>query len=125
MQIEANRTLNDWARGELSGVAQSLSKIWTFGLHSGVAVPDLIYREVHRDILITSKRLRFSLPSPSTHLPPISMAAANKLKSAGKKIIGYPEEIVPVVSSRDWVKHQARNPKQRVSARVIRCLPTS
>ena len=49
------------------------------------------------------------------------MAAVNKLKSAGKKIIGYPEETVTIVSSRDWIKNQAQNPRQRVSTRVIRC----
>lgn len=43
------------------------------------------------------------------------MAAVGKLKNVGKKIIEYPEESAPVVSSVDWVKNLTRDPKRKVS----------
>ncbi len=35
-------------------------------------------------------------------------------KRLGKRIIGYPEEIVPVVSSKDYVLQYTENPGKRV-----------
>ncbi|GBE82467.1 Probable sulfate permease [Sparassis crispa] len=35
-------------------------------------------------------------------------------KRYGKRIIGYPEESVPVVSVSDWVRHLSRDPKREV-----------
>lgn len=51
------------------------------------------------------------------------MASTDKLKNVGKKIIGYPEETVPVVSSRDWVKDRTHSPRQKVSTHSILLLP--
>ncbi|KAG6831481.1 hypothetical protein H0H87_005048 [Tephrocybe sp. NHM501043] len=42
------------------------------------------------------------------------MPSTASAKKAGKKIIGYPEEIVPVVSVTDWVQDHTSNPKQRL-----------
>ncbi len=33
----------------------------------------------------------------------------------GKKVIGYPEEIVPVVSTNDWIRQHTGDPRRRVS----------
>jgi hypothetical protein len=33
----------------------------------------------------------------------------------GKKVIGYPEEIVPVVSTNDWIRQHTDDPLRRVS----------
>lgn len=44
---------------------------------------------------------------------------ATKVKNFGKRVIHYPEDPVPVVSSRDWVKGVFANPLQKV------CLPLS
>jgi sodium-independent sulfate anion transporter 11 len=35
-------------------------------------------------------------------------------KRIGKRIIGYPETIVPVVDAQDWISQYTTNPRQRV-----------
>lgn len=42
------------------------------------------------------------------------MSFATTTKRLGKRIIGYPEETVPVISSKDWLGRFVRNPKQPV-----------
>lgn len=38
----------------------------------------------------------------------------DKLKEAGKKVIGYPDPYIPTVSSKDWLLDILPNPKQQV-----------
>ena len=42
------------------------------------------------------------------------MTAGAKLKDVGKKIIDYPEESAPVVSSGDWIRGYTNHPKDKV-----------
>lgn len=42
---------------------------------------------------------------------------ASTAKRLGKQIIGYPEEIIPVISTRDYVLQTTRDPIRRVSIR--------
>ncbi|KAG6920007.1 hypothetical protein DXG01_013356 [Tephrocybe rancida] len=51
------------------------------------------------------------------------MPSTSSAKRVGKKIIGYPEDIVPVVSVKDWVQDQTSNPKQRVIDYLISLFP--
>lgn len=39
----------------------------------------------------------------------------NQLFRYGKKVIGYPEESVPVVTAHDWVSQQTSDPLGRAS----------
>lgn len=39
---------------------------------------------------------------------------ATSAKELGKKIIGYPERVVPVVTVKDWFSQFNRNPIQQV-----------
>ncbi|KAG6821156.1 hypothetical protein H0H93_005376 [Arthromyces matolae] len=47
------------------------------------------------------------------------MSLPSSAKKVGKKIIGYPEEIVPVVTVNDWVNGYTTNPIQRHGFPVI------
>jgi sodium-independent sulfate anion transporter 11 len=40
---------------------------------------------------------------------------ASAIKRYGKRVIGYSEEAVPVVTTADWVKSLSRDPKQDAS----------
>lgn len=40
---------------------------------------------------------------------------ADKAKAFGKRVIGYPEEPIPVVSSKDWANDTFTNPRSFVS----------
>ncbi|KNZ75409.1 putative sulfate permease C3H7.02 [Termitomyces sp. J132] len=51
------------------------------------------------------------------------MPFLSSAKKVGKRIIGYPEEIVPVVSVKEWVSDQASSPKQRLVDYVISLFP--
>lgn len=51
--------------------------------------------------------------SSSSFLAVFSMAST--AKRVGKKIIGYPEDGVPVISTATYFKEHVRNPKQGVS----------
>ena len=42
------------------------------------------------------------------------MAATDRLKKLGKQVIDYPEDAVPVISTKDWVKHVAQDPTRKV-----------
>lgn len=42
------------------------------------------------------------------------MVNTEKLKNLGKQIIEYPEDAVPVVSTKDWVRDLSRNPVRDV-----------
>lgn len=42
---------------------------------------------------------------------PIPTASAKRL---GKRVIGYPEEVVPVISSKDWFNQFGGNPANSV-----------
>ena len=39
---------------------------------------------------------------------------ATAVKSFGKRVIGYPEERVSVISSKDWVNNLSKDPKREV-----------
>ncbi|KAG6889735.1 hypothetical protein C0995_015033 [Termitomyces sp. Mi166 len=43
------------------------------------------------------------------------MPSLSSARRIGKRIIGYPEEIVPVVTVKEWVYDQTVNPKQRTT----------
>jgi len=43
------------------------------------------------------------------------MTTTDKLKNAGKNIIGYPEETIAIPSSVDSIKNLTRDPKGKVS----------
>jgi sodium-independent sulfate anion transporter 11 len=43
------------------------------------------------------------------------MASTSKAVKWGKKVIGHPEDPVPVVSSKDWLRGLVGNPKEDVS----------
>ncbi|KAF9264887.1 sulfate permease [Marasmius fiardii PR-910] len=45
------------------------------------------------------------------------------VKNFGKRAIGYPEEIVPVVSIKDWVKQHTHDPRQRIIDYVVSLFP--
>ena len=45
-------------------------------------------------------------------------------KRYGKQIIGYPEEVVPVVTVNEWVTQYTSNPIQRVRHRLVSHLPS-
>jgi sodium-independent sulfate anion transporter 11 len=51
------------------------------------------------------------------------MAPAETLKHVGKTVIGYPEEVIPVVSSRDWVEKVVGDPKRRAIDYVTGLFP--
>ncbi|KAI0085464.1 sulfate permease [Irpex rosettiformis] len=51
------------------------------------------------------------------------MESVDKLKKLGKQIIEYPEDAVPVVSSKDWVKGVAQNPTRRAIEYVSSLFP--
>lgn len=60
--------------------------------------------------------LTIAIPSVS-FAPPrfLVMVSKDKLKSIGKQIIEYPEDAVPVVSTKDWVRGLSRDPVRDVS----------
>lgn len=39
----------------------------------------------------------------------------NQLFRYGKKVIGYPEESVPVITTDDWIRQHTSDPLKRVS----------
>ncbi|KZP24720.1 sulfate permease [Athelia psychrophila] len=51
------------------------------------------------------------------------MPAVDKLKNVGKKIVDYPEESAPIVSSGDWIKSHTDNPKNRLVAYLYSLFP--
>jgi hypothetical protein len=52
--------------------------------------------------------LRSLLPSPA-------MAAFERAKKVGKRIVGYPEDQPSVLSSKDWTDNLVKDPKDYVS----------
>lgn len=42
------------------------------------------------------------------------MPTVSSAKELGKRVIGYPQQTVPVVSAADWVSQYTSNPRQRV-----------
>ncbi|THH13348.1 hypothetical protein EW146_g6854 [Bondarzewia mesenterica] len=44
-------------------------------------------------------------------------------KKYGKRVIGYPDDSVPVVSSRDWVRNLSKNPKREAIDYIKRLFP--
>ncbi|KAF7983985.1 hypothetical protein HWV62_17452 [Athelia sp. TMB] len=51
------------------------------------------------------------------------MTAGAKLKDVGKKIIDYPEESAPVVSSADWIRGYTNHPKDKLVAYLLSLFP--
>jgi len=51
------------------------------------------------------------------------MAFTDTLKNAGKTIIEYPDEDVPVPSTAEWLRKQTRDPKRRVIDYVVNLFP--
>jgi len=51
------------------------------------------------------------------------MPSTASAKSLGKRLIGYPEEIVPVVSVADWANQYTTSPKQRFIDYVVSLFP--
>lgn len=44
-----------------------------------------------------------------------AMASREVLSNFGKKVVGYPEEDVPITSTLDWTRNLTGNPKRKVS----------
>ncbi|TFK42912.1 sulfate permease [Crucibulum laeve] len=44
-------------------------------------------------------------------------------KNFGKRVVGYPEQIVPVVSSKDWIARGFVDPRQRIKNYVLSLFP--
>lgn len=51
------------------------------------------------------------------------MPFTTSAKRLGKRFIGYPEEIVPVVSVKDWATQYTTSPKQRIIDYVVSLFP--
>ncbi|KAG5639596.1 hypothetical protein H0H81_010798 [Sphagnurus paluster] len=51
------------------------------------------------------------------------MPSTASAKRLGKRIIGYPEEIVPVVTVKDWATQYTSNPKQRIIDYLVSLFP--
>ena len=47
------------------------------------------------------------------------MPVTAKLKDVGKKIVDYPEESAPVVSSGDWIRGYTNHPGDKVSLALL------
>ncbi len=53
------------------------------------------------------------------------MTKTGKAKQLGKQLIGYPDEVVPVISSKDYLSQYAHNPGHHVRTSDTRGLPCS
>ena len=90
----------------------------------------------HADIAITGLRLghrlykRHQHPLPAPPFDPLSLhadsglAMASTAKRVGKKIIAYPEDGVPIISTTTYVKGRLGDPKQSVSPKGVTNSPT-
>ncbi|KAF8232378.1 sulfate permease [Tricholoma matsutake] len=51
------------------------------------------------------------------------MPTVSSAKELGKRVIGYPQQTVPVVSAADWVSQYISNPRQRITTYFLSLFP--